>query len=41
MPAPERFASSLLGQSALVRVCGAIAVVVLLWLAIRWAILLP
>ena len=39
--APERFATSLLGQSALLRACGAIVVAALLWLAIHWAILLP
>lgn len=40
-PDQERFAVSLLGQSALLRACGAVAVVALLWLAIHWAILLP
>jgi hypothetical protein len=39
--APERLAISLLGQSALLRASGAIAVVALLWLAIHWAVLLP
>lgn len=39
--APESFASSLLGQSALLRAGGAVVVIVLLWLAIHWAILLP
>jgi len=37
----ERFAGSLLGQSALLRACGAIVIIALLWLAIHWAILLP
>ena len=41
LPDPERFASSLLGQSALLRAGGAIIIVALLWLAIHWAILLP
>jgi len=40
-PDQEHFAISLLGQSALLRVCGAVAIVALLWLAIHWAILLP
>jgi hypothetical protein len=39
--APQRFAISLLGQSALQRAGGAIIVVAVLWLAIHWAILLP
>ncbi len=39
--APQRFAVSLLGQSALLRAGGAIIIVALLWLAIYWAILLP
>lgn len=40
-PDQERFAISLLGQSALMRVCGAVAIAVLLWFAIHWAIFLP
>jgi hypothetical protein len=40
-PDQERSAVSLLGQSALLRACGAVAIVALLWLAIHWAILLP
>ncbi len=40
-PTPERLSISLLGQSALLRAGGAIVVIALLWLAIRWAILLP
>ncbi|MBB3592215.1 hypothetical protein FHX08_002559 [Rhizobium sp. BK529] len=40
-PAPERLAVSLLGQSALLRTCGALAIAAVLWLAIYWAVLLP
>jgi hypothetical protein len=40
-PAPERFAISLLGQSALLRAGAAVVVTALLWFAIYWAILLP
>ncbi|MBE1503794.1 hypothetical protein [Rhizobium viscosum] len=40
-PDQERFAVSLLGQSAPMRVCFVVAIVALLWLAIHWAILLP
>lgn len=37
----ERLSASLLGQSAFLRVLAALLVAVLLWLAIRWAVLLP
>lgn len=40
-PGQEHFAVSLLGQSALLRACGAVIIIALLWLAIHWAILLP
>jgi hypothetical protein len=33
--------TSLLGQSALIRFAATLVVLVLLWLAIRWAIFLP
>lgn len=40
-PGRQRFSTSLLGQSAFLRVLAAVLVAVLLWLAIRWAVLLP
>ncbi|WP_262928203.1 hypothetical protein [Rhizobium mesosinicum] len=41
LPDLKRFAISLLGQSALLRACGAIVIIALLWCAIQWAVLLP
>jgi hypothetical protein len=38
---PDRPFISLLGQSALSRLIGMVLVIAVLWLAIRWAVLLP
>ncbi|WP_280753877.1 hypothetical protein [Rhizobium leguminosarum] len=40
-PSPDRPSVSLLGQSAFSRVLGMALVIALLWLAIRWAVVLP
>ncbi|MBB3648536.1 hypothetical protein FHX14_004763 [Rhizobium sp. BK619] len=40
-PSPDRPSVSLLGQSAFSRVLGISLIVAVLWLAIRWAVLLP
>lgn len=40
-PSPDRPSVSLLGQSAFSRVIGITLILAVLWLAIRWAVLLP
>ncbi len=40
-PSRDPSSTSLLGQSAFIRMAAVLAVVALLWLAIRWAVLLP